>query len=118
MLKASFETASFETAAPERWAEHEFGRVKLKDRRLVRRLKLIAANFAAQPSVSIPKSCASWAQAKGAYRFFAHPNVPSASLLEPHQERTRERCLQQPVVLVVQDTTGLNYGERLELGLV
>lgn len=110
--------ASVETSGPEQWAEHEFGKAKLNDRRLVRRLKHIAANFAAQPSVSIPKSSGTWAQTKGAYRFFAHADLQSATLLEPHQERTRERCLKQSVVLVVQDTTGLHYGPREGTGLL
>jgi hypothetical protein len=110
--------ASIKTYGPERWAEHEFGRAKLGDRRLVQRLKKIVARFAEQPSASIPKSCFGWAQTKGAYRFFAHPDITSEALLNPHQERTQERCSQAPLVLVVQDTTGLTYGERAGLGLV
>ena len=110
--------ASIKTYGPDRWAEHEFGRAKLGDRRLVERLKKIVARFAEQPSASIPKSCSGWAQTKGAYRFFAHPDITSEALLRPHQERTQERCSQAPLVLVVQDTTGLTYGERAGLGLV
>jgi hypothetical protein len=110
--------ASIRTYGPERWAEHEFGQAKLGDRRRLRRLKQIAARFAEQPSASIPKSCSGWGQTKAAYRFFAHRQITSKALLEPHQERTRERCTPEPLVLVVQDTTGLTYGDRAGLGLV
>jgi hypothetical protein len=110
--------ASNKMYGPDHWAEQEFGRAKLGDRRLLQRLKQIAARFAEQPSASIPKSCSGWAQTKAAYRFFAHPEIRSEALLEPHQERTRERCTAEPLVFVVQDTTGLTYGERAGLGLV
>jgi hypothetical protein len=112
------QNASFGTNGPEQWAEHEFGKAQLKDRRRVQRLKRIAVSFAEAPSASIPKACGGWASTKAAYRFFAHPDLKSETLLEPHQERTRERCLQESLVLVVQDTTGLSYGERSGLGLV
>jgi hypothetical protein len=110
--------ASIQKIGPDQWAEHEFGKAKLGDRRLVKRLKKIAARFAEQPSASIPKACEVWAQTKGAYRFFSHPQLSSGALLEPHQERTRERCSHQELVLVVQDTTGLSYSDRSGLGLV
>ncbi len=110
--------ASKETYGPKRWAEHEFGLAKLCDRRLVKRLQKIAARFAEQPSGSIPKACEGWAEAKAAYRFFAHRKLQWDALLETHLERTRERCSQEDLVLVVQDTTGLTYGDRAGLGQV
>lgn len=110
--------ASTEIGGARQWAEHEFGKAKLGDRRLKERLKKIAASFAEQPSVGIPKACEGWSETKAAYRFFAHPDLKSGALIEPHQERTRERCSQQRLVLVVQDTTGLSYGPRSGMGLV
>lgn len=101
-----------------RWAEEEFGQAQLKDRRRTRRLVAIAASRAGQPTASLPKSCGRWASAKAAYRFFAHAGLKPSAVLAPHQQQTRQRCLKQPVVLVVQDTTGLNYGHRAGLGLV
>src|SRR6476469_3282924 len=110
--------ASIKNDGPQQWAEHEFAAAELKDGRRSRRLQLIAADFARQPSASIPKACSGWAKTKAAYRFFAQPALKWEMLIEPHQQRTRERCLQEPLVLVVQDTTGLNYGERAGLGLI
>jgi len=100
-----------------RWAEQEFGRACLGDRRLTGRLIQIAAAFAAQPTASIPKACGDWGQSKATYRFFSNPKLNSGALLEPHYQQTRQRCQQEPVVLVVQDTTTLNYGPREGLGL-
>jgi hypothetical protein len=110
--------ASVKNLECRRWAEHEFGGARLGDRRLSEGLTTIAATFAAEPSASIPKACGSWAQTKATYRFFSNPNLSSAALLETHQQRTRERCQRQSVVLVVQDTTALVYGEREGLGFV
>src|SRR3982751_4982081 len=104
--------ASIKNDGPEQWAEHEFAAVQLNDPRRARRLQMIAADFARQPTASIPKACSGWAKAKATYRFFAQPALKWEVLLEPHQQRTRERSLQEPLVLVVQDTTGRNYGER------
>lgn len=110
--------ASNDGLCPQRWAEQEFGGARLGDQRRVARLMQIAAAFAAQPTASIPKACTGWKQTKGAYRFFSHPQIRSKDLIAPHQEQTRQRIGQEPVVLVVQDTTGLKFSSPAQLGLL
>ena len=100
------------------WAQTEFGAVSLPDRRLRRRLVQIAAAFMAQPTQSIPQACGAFSQAKAAYRFFANESVPANALLEGHLQQTLLRASAEPVVLIAQDTTSLNYGPRAGLGLV
>jgi len=88
------------------------------DPRRVRRLVEVAAAFAGHPPASLPKACGSWSEAKAAYRLFARPEVKPSAVLQPHLQQTRQRCLAKPVVLVVQDTTGLTYTHEAGLGLV
>ena len=94
---------------PADWAEEEFGRARLGDRRLVERACTLARSFYARPQAQLPQACGSPAATKAAYRFFDHPHVTLPALLESHYESTARRVAAEPVVLAVQDTTSLNY---------
>ena len=102
-------------AAVAGWVHREFGGARLGDRRLERRLLEIAAAFAVRPTAAIPQACGSWPAIKAAYRFFDHEKTTMDRLLEPHRIATVERMRREPVVLVVQDTTSLNYTSRPEM---
>jgi len=109
-------TAEFPAAAPTPpqrrttdWAEEEFGNAKLGHERLRKRLLRIARDFYARPQAQIPQACQSRAATKAAYRFFQHPETTMDALLEPHIEATQQRIGKEKIVLVVQDTTSLNY---------
>ena len=95
---------------PSDWAEEEFGRAELGDARLERRLCILARDFYARPERNLPQRCGGdRARAKAAYRFFDHPQVKLASVLQSHYEATAQRVARETVVLAVQDTTSLNY---------
>jgi hypothetical protein len=81
----------------------------LGDARLNRRLLVLAETFAAQPEASINQASRDWQATKAAYAFFANPNATPEAILLPHQQRTLERMQAHPLVLLVQDTTFLNY---------
>ena len=42
------------------------------------------------------------------YHFFDNPKVTWEKVIQPHQAATRQRMAQQPVVLLVQDTTEID----------
>lgn len=93
------------------WCAQELGGLDLGDRRLAKRaLQILAARWA-QPNASFYGSFAGWTPIKGAYGFIEHksPLISLASLLAPHAQATRARMAAEPVALLVQDTTGLNY---------
>lgn len=94
---------------PADWAEEEFGRAPLGDRRLVTRACTLARAFYARPQAQLPEACGSAAATKAAYRFFDHPQVTLPALLESHYESTARRAAAEALVLAVQDTTSLNY---------
>ncbi len=109
-------TAEFHALAPALpqrtaadWAEEEFGNAQLGHERLRKRLLKIARDFYARPQAQIPQACQSRAATKAAYRFFQHPETTMDALLEPHIEATQQRIGKENIVLVVQDTTSLNY---------
>jgi hypothetical protein len=91
------------------WAEEEFGRVRLWDARLKRRLFILAQDFYANATASIPQACGSKARTMAAYRFFKHQAVTMDVVLESHTEVTIERLRAHRLVLAPQDTTTLNY---------
>jgi len=76
---------------------------------LNQRLQQIVTDLSQNPQASIPKACGSWARTKGAYRFFDHAAVSPQAILASHQEAALERMAAQETVLLVQDTTSLNY---------
>jgi hypothetical protein len=95
--------------AAQDWAEIEFGEVQLGDRRLNRRLLVLARDFYARPQAQIPQACQTRAKTQAAYRFCKHPNTQMDVLIEPHRQATQQRIAEHRVVLAVQDTTSLNY---------
>lgn len=91
------------------WAEEEFGGAPLADERLRRRLLILARDRYNRPQASIPQTCQSRAKTKAAYRLLEHSQSTMDKLLSSHYEATRNRIHNERVVLVVQDTTTLNY---------
>jgi hypothetical protein len=91
------------------WAENEFGKARLSDERLRKRLQTIARDLYARPQAQIPEACQSRSKTKAAYRFFDHPETGMEIVLESHYQATRQRLIEHTIVLAVQDTTSLNY---------
>jgi hypothetical protein len=96
------------------WTFEEFGTADLGDARLLSRLTKLASDFSQNPEKSIPARCRSWAETKAAYRFFDNEKVTSAKIHKPHIDSSLMRMQGQPVILMVQDTTTLNYTGQKE----
>lgn len=87
------------------WVVEETQTLDLKDRRLDKRLCEVLAQLAAHPTASIPAACGGRAEMEAAYRLFDNDNVTFDNILQSHQEATRRRIAEQPVVVLAQDTT-------------
>ena len=97
------------------WAEQEFGACELGDPRRTRRLVKIVGDQAAQPSGSYSQAAGGHRHAlKGYYRFLnsAREELNLESLLQTHRTQTIRRMKRESTVLVVQDTTELNFSTR------
>ncbi|CZH48651.1 IS4 family transposase [Legionella pneumophila serogroup 1] len=101
------------------WAAGEMKTINLGDKRLNERLLSLFDKLGNSPNLSIPAACGGWHETKAAYRFFDHEQVTTESILAPHIESTLARMKQHSVVLLLQDTTTLNFTgqkEREDIG--
>ena len=101
--------ASSNSLSNQGWASEEFAGAELPNQRLVKRLIIVATDFAQHPTAPLPQACGSWGKAKAAYRFFDNDAVQPKAILSPHVQATLERMQAHPIVLCPQDTTTLNY---------
>ena len=91
------------------WVKEEIKTADLGDKRLTTRLGSLLEMLSSKPSESIPVNSNGWYEAKAAYRFFDHDDVTAEKILQPHIDATIERIRKEPIVLLPQDTTELNY---------
>jgi len=108
-LGQAVEQNTTENCEPMDWAEEEFGRAELGDKRLRKRLVTLARDFYTQPEANIPEACGSIAKVKAAYRFLGNPEVTMEKVMQSHYRSTAKRIGEHKIVLAVQDTTSLNY---------
>lgn len=87
----------------------EFADLDLGDARLNKRACALIETLGQRPDRSIPTACTTWKETKAAYRLLDSPKVSAQKILEPHYTRTRERMMEHPTVLCIQDTTELDY---------
>lgn len=102
------------------WCANELAMLDLGDVRRHRRAEQILAARWAQPQASFFGSFPDWAAAKAAYGLIEHNEAPLGleQVLAAHAEATQARMAAEPVVLLPQDTTSLNYsGLRRTSGL-
>lgn len=91
------------------WVEEELSYLDLGDTRLNKRAKRIVTNFINNPMKSIPESCKGWAETKAAYRFFDNELVSAKKVIKSHRIATLNRIKTHPTVLLIEDTSTLNY---------
>ena len=104
-MSISSEVAKFESD----WVSLEFSSVDIGDKRLDKRLNQIAKDFSEHPSQSINQSSEDWSTTKAAYRFFDNDKVSVEKIFSPHFSNTKNRMAVYEQILVVQDTTTLNF---------
>lgn len=88
---------------------HELNGLDLGDARLNARGQTLLSRFGENPQASIPAACRGWSETDAAYKFFANPRVDAEGILASHRQATIDRCRQESVVLLVQDTSELDY---------
>ena len=106
------------------WAKQEFGTVELGDKRFRDRLIRIAEDRSKRPDTSYLEATGGDRQAAKGYYYFidsSEGKFDPEAMLKTHRERTIERIMAHETVLVVQDTTDLNFSTRPQttgLGLI
>ena len=90
------------------WAERNFATARLGDGRRTRRLVESAARIAAHPEKSFPQVF-DWNGLRGFYRLCGRRETTLAAVMQPHWNQTRQAMAEQPLVLIVHDTTELDF---------
>lgn len=97
------------------WCLEEFAGIDLGDERLNRRFLQTAVHLAQLPQASIGQACQTKAAIKGAYRLLSNELCDRDEILRTHVAQTLNRIQAlggHPRVLVIQDTTVLQYGSH------
>ena len=99
--------------AGEDWGKQELAGARLGDQRRVERLIRIVEQQGENPGQSYAQAAGGIAaDIKAYYRLMDSRDeaLNFLSILAPHREQSERRMMSQPRVLVIQDTTGLNFG--------
>lgn len=99
---------------PWAWAENTFGSADLGDRRRTRRLVESAARIAAHPEKSFTQVF-DWNGLRGFYRLCDQEEATLPAVMGPHWELTRQAMRQQPLVLILHDTSELDFSSHHKL---
>lgn len=97
------------------WTAAESSTADFGDARLDKRMAKLLERLASRPTVSIPAACQGWDETQAAYRFLSNAAVTPDAILAPHRDATLKRIAQEPVVLLIQDTTELDYSAKKDL---
>lgn len=79
------------------------------DKRLNRRAAKLIEALARDPKGSINGAMEGWTDTQAAYRFFDNDRVQPTTILQAHRDATLERIRNQKVVLMVHDSTELDF---------
>ncbi len=103
---------------PVEWANTLFGHAQLGDARRTKRLVQLASDLSKQASKSISQAAKDPASLEGAYRFIRNPSISPDDIADAGYAYTNQLVQACPLVLALQDTTGLSYTHSVcdELG--
>lgn len=90
----------------------ELAAIDLGDIRLNRRAGQVLARLLESPSATPSAAMHGWAEMVGAYRLLDHPECTLEAILQAHRQPVLERVRTQSRVLLIQDTTELDYSSK------
>jgi hypothetical protein len=99
------------------WAVEELKGIDLGDRRRDKRAMALLDTLSSRPTASIPGACSGWSETIAAYRFFDNDAITWDGLLAPHWSCSKARMACHKVVLMLQDTTELDFNGQSITGL-
>jgi hypothetical protein len=94
------------------WVKKESDGASFGDVRLNKRYEAILESFGNSPAQSIPNTFKTWSETLAAYRFMDNKSVTPSKILSPHQNATIKKIKSEKVVLIVQDTSEINFSSR------
>ena len=91
------------------FAEFQFSGAVLGDARRSRRLVQVVACLAQKPGGTLHGAIPDWADVQAAYRLLADEETTLERVTAPHRKKVFEACAAAQEVLLIEDTTTLNY---------
>ncbi|MBS0290490.1 MAG: hypothetical protein JSS07_10725 [Proteobacteria bacterium] len=76
---------------------------------MVKRFKKIMLGFMKKTTSTISSTFNCWSDIKSSYRFMNNDKITLEKIMEPHRNKTIERCSQENKILLIRDTTYLDY---------
>lgn len=98
----------------EKWLARELQHVNLSDKRLIKRLVNTSILIEGKASGSINQSCATWKEAKGAYRLLSNKKLDTKEIYCSHYKETGQRIKGNTFVFSIQDTTYLDFDSHVK----
>src|SRR5882672_5626196 len=95
----------------QRWAELTFGLAELGDCRRTKRLVESAAKIAAHPEKSFTQVF-DWNELRGFYRLCDQSEATLSAVMSSHWRQTHQTMAEYPVVLILHDTSELDYSSH------
>lgn len=96
------------------WVVSELSDVDFGDSRINSRFTKIVDSFSSKPESSI-SSTGGWSEVIGSYRFFDNDKVTPDKILSPHLSSTIMRIKKESTVLLLQDTSEINYNNHSKI---
>src|SRR3982074_1981666 len=96
--------------------EANFAEAQLGDIRRARRLVSLADALRRHPGGSLPNKLPSPRNLKALYRLCSRREVTHHTVLAPHRARTQRLWVDHDTVLILHDSTELDYSKRKSLG--
>jgi len=96
----------------EEWVQQQFATVELGDQRRTRRTVEVGKGMLNAPDASIPNQMRGWKETKATYRLLNEGDVTHEALMTPHWEQTRQAAREEVLILIIQDTTNMDYTGR------
>lgn len=97
------------SSSTQEWAQSELATLDLGDERRNRRAVRIVQRLLDRPGGLVTRVCDGPAEAKATYRFLSNPAVSPDALRAALRDATVRRLADEPVVLVPQDTTSVDF---------
>lgn len=99
------------------WMRTELDHLNLGDKRRSERFRKIVETAVAHPTASIPQAQGNWPGTKATYRFWGSAQVTPQKLLAAMGAATARRATDHPTVLLIQDTSNINFSGSPAAGL-
>ena len=74
------------------WCRSEFAAISFGDKRVDERFIKVAQQIVGNPTPSICEACATWTDAKAAYRIFDNDRIYPSIIIDEHRLKTIERA--------------------------